>query len=486
MKLTRRSLIRAAGAAGVSMTFIGTASAGDGQARYLVNTRGKRAVGDIEDAGFDVESELAQGHVIRVVGPEDGEDDLKRLSSVQSAVADAIFEVNIPEAIEIVEEEPDAAHEGALFGANQWDKQVTEVPEALDYATGDGSLVAVIDTGVETTHPDLAANVELAELVTSLDPVPTDNTPEDNHGHGTHVSGIAAATGELGVFGTAPDAGIASFKVFVFTVIDGEVVLATTTGDILESIDRASEIGADAVNLSLGTLPIPPEGRAERFHTAYERVIQHATRQGTLVVASSGNSAANLQQGGFFTVPNSVAGAMSISASAPNDELTFYSNFGSNEIDVGAPGGGYEDLEKTLCAFEEWLDAGTPSLITLDPRVPGETGTLWLDEDGVPTNDSEAVVDRVDCTIPEWPVPFNFVFNAVNGGSWAWFAGTSMSAPQVAGLAALVRELNPDLNARQVEQAIKSGAEGVRGQNDQELGAGRINALNTVQDVADD
>ena len=484
MMRTRRSILASAGSVALSLTVIGTATAADDQTRYLLATRGNGAIENVEAAGFEVVAELAGGDVLRVTGPAGAAGDLGALSGVRAAVTDAVFEVGVPEAIETVDQLPDGVHEGAAFAENQWDKLVTEVPAALEYATGAGSLVGVIDTGVETTHPDLEDNVESAELVTSLDPIPGDDTPEDTHGHGTNVAGIAAATGALGVHGTAPEAGIASYKVFVLTEIEGEVVLATTTGDILESIDRAAAAGADAANLSLGTAPIPPQGNVGGFRTVYERVIQHATRAGTLVVASAGNDAANLQQGGYFTVPNSVAGAMSISATAPNDDLTYYSNFGTNEIDVGAPGGGYGSLEKTLCAYEEWLDAESPLLISLDPREPGQTGTLWLDESGVPTTNPDAVDESVNCIIPEWPVPFNFVFNAVDGESWAWFAGTSMSAPQVTGLAALVRELDPDRNARRVEQAIKRGAEGASGQADPEVGAGRINALQTVRDVA--
>lgn len=86
----------------------------------------------------------------------------------------------------------------------------------------------------------------------------------------------------------------------------------------------------------------------------------------------------------------------------------------------------------------------------------------------------------------DWPFPTNLVFNAVMADadgdsllefpSYAWFAGTSMAAPQVTGAAALVREMAPNANANQVEQAIEQGADLVRGKSDSELGAGRLNA----------
>ncbi|WP_343195723.1 S8 family serine peptidase [Halovivax sp.] len=278
----------------------------------------------------------------------------------------------------------------------------------------------------------------MSALFSSGDPI--DDHPWDEHYHGTHVAGTAAATGDVGVIGTAPDAELVSLKVFWFEEIDGEVVLTTTTADILAAITAAAAIDADAANMSLGTPPLDPQLNAAGIRVAYERVIQYASREGTAVVASAGNSDANLQQGGYFTVPNSTAGALSVSATGPNDERVFYSNYGTNEIDVGAPGGGYETLEKTL------------------EEDPAEVA---------------------------WPYPLNLVLSTIPGGEYAWLAGTSMAAPQVAGTVALVRELAPDANARQVEQAVKAGCEGVDGQSDSDTGAGRINAKNACERVDD-
>lgn len=73
------------------------------------------------------------------------------------------------------------------------------------------------------------------------------------------------------------------------------------------------------------------------------------------------------------------------------------------------------------------------------------------------------------------------VFSTVPGG-YAYFAGTSMAAPQVTGLVGLVRELDPDTNANQVENVIERGAEG-SGRGDPETGAGRINARRTVESL---
>ena len=530
--LPRRTLLKGIGAAGLSLAYAGKVSASeDGEdIQYLVV--GDDVTDAVERAGFTVKRELAGGEVLTVIGPEGSEDDLREIGAVDVAEPDAKFEIDLQDRMQQLQfdgenledvrpkdedderdpvergldwwedmEMPDAHglhdvsagdDEPAPSWPNQWDKQVSDVDEAHDYATGEGSTIAVIDTGILPTHPDLEDNINVEDSAlfeSALLPCFLD--PWDVEGHGTHVAGIAAASPGFddhpSVIGTAPDAELVSIRVFWLELC---FLLVTTTSDILAGIDHAAEVGADAANLSLGTDPIPPEANADGVRVAYEKVIQHATRQGTVVVASAGNSEANLQQGGYFTTPNSTAGAMSISSSDPADGLSEYSNFGTNEIDVGAPGGLYEDPEMSLCAYEEWLDAGEPALITDDPREPGETGTLWLDADGEPTANEGQREESIDCEIPEWPYPFNLVFNTYMdpftfAPTWSWLAGTSMAAPQVSGLAALVRELDPDANANQVESAIKHGCEGANGRSDPALGAGRLNALKTVEWVDD-
>ncbi|WP_458189143.1 S8 family peptidase [Haladaptatus sp. NG-WS-4] len=424
MKHDRRTFLKQVAAAGTALTVVDQVSA-DETARYVVVGSDSDVGDNVADAGFSVERELG-GNVLLV--DADDRTALENVTSVSEVAADQLLKLNAPEREEETTDEE-------LY-PRQWDKQVTEVPEAHERATGAGTRLAIIDTGVDFDHPDLESNVNesLSKLFKFGDI--TDDA-QDVYGHGTHVAGIAAASNEgtQGVVGTAPDAEIVSLRVFYYH--EGE--LYTTRGDILTAIDYAAEIGADAANMSLGTSPIPPEYNAGGLRTGYQRVIQSATRRGTLVVASAGNDAANLQQGGYFSLPNSVAGAMSVSATGPNDERVFYSNYGTDDIDVGAPGGGYETLEKTLS------------------------------------------------TDTEWPYPTNLVLSSVPpeiyGAYYAYFAGTSMAAPQVTGTAALLREVAPDANANQVENAIKSGADGVTGQSSADLGAGRLNAKGALDSL---
>lgn len=431
--INRRTVLKGIAGTGLTLTVSGIASANE-RTRYLVRIEQDRAADRIERAGYEIRNELAAGEVLLVEGPEDSQDDLRNIRGVQIAIPD--FEVRLEDPIG--EQEAGATRDQPEYWDRQWDKHVTDVERAHDIATGDGTTIAILDTGIDHTHPDLQnVNVEKSRSVYGGELRPHSGDP---HYHGTHVAGIAAGTGEEGIIGTAPDAELISLRVFTF----GEEEQPDFWSDLLLAIEYAADQGADAANMSIGTLEtLPPQVNAGGVRGVMQPVMHHATRQGTVVVASAGNHGESLQQGGSFTIPNSLSGVMSVSATGPNDELVFYSNWGINEIDVGAPGGGYETLERTL--------------------------------------DPEADVD--------WPYPTNLVLSSLPTaekdprvpGRYGYLGGTSMAAPQVAGAVALVKDAHPDLNAEQVENAIKQGADLVRGRGDSELGAGRLNVHDALK-----
>ncbi|AGB38647.1 S8 family peptidase [Natronococcus occultus] len=435
---SRRDVLRLLGTAGASLSFVGLASASDGRARYVAQTSNPMR---IERAGFEVLSELADGDVALVAGPEDATDDLAAVSGVSTAVPDFEVKLEGPAPAEadvepaVVDVDPDDVYEELL-----WDKQLQKVREAHEYATGAGRTVAILDTGVDEDHPDLNVDGDHSVVITDGEPV---QEVGDSGFHGTHVAGTAAGTGDVAMVGTAPDATIVSVRILGPDT--------GTWGDILAGMAYAAEIGADAANMSIGTVPIPPQAHAEGYNQLMQSVANTVTRDGTLLVGSAGNDDANLQQGGFFTLPNSLSGVFSISATTPTDLKTHYSNYGTNEIGVGAPGGGYETEERT---FEDE-----------DVEYP------W------PLN-------GVFSTVPDTGLlPDPYPDTTIAGEAYGWAMGTSMAAPQVSGLAALVRERDPTTNARQVESAIAHGAEGTNGRSNPDLAAGRINALRTVEDL---
>lgn len=492
---SRRDILKSAAAGATTLTFAGIVSGADGPDQYIVTAKGRGVRRKLEKEGFVVERELADGDVLLV----NGSGDPSSVKGVGEAVRNVRLRLERPELDETVEDPASETEDESLYPL-QWDKQTTNAAEAHETTTGDGTTIAIIDTGTDLDHPDLAPNVEPGALFRRVagggpedgvftgthndvrvpeDPLdegdevtdpdgnflgydpdafeidPNRDASDDVEGHGSHVSGIAAASvGEevlpefTGIAGTAPDATVVPHRVFYWELIEVEVngdtrevvVTSTTTADILAAIDFAANVlGVDSMNMSIGTPPLPPQLNSEGFRQAYRLVIQDAVNAGSVVVVSAGNSGTELNKGGVFTVPNSVPGAMSISATGPNDKRVFYSNYGANEISVGAPGGGYETLEKTL---------------------------------------SEET---------EWPFPTNLVISTtpldVYGARYAYFAGTSMAAPQVAGAAALVAAANPDLNANQVESAIENGTKKATGQQKDDLGAGVLDVAGAVEEA---
>jgi len=415
MNFERRTFVKGVAGLAATATITGTASAADGQTQYIVGANGNGVADAVTDAGFEVRHELADGDVLVAVGPSDAAADIESVKGVKAANPDLKLELDEPEVnTEAADETPPS--EGAALSDLQWDKEITDVFEAHEYATGEGTRVAIVDTGIDLNHPDLGnVNEELGQAFVADDDVP-EIGPDDSGSHGTHVAGTVGATGESGVVGTAPDTELIPVRVFP---AEG----GATFGDILAGIDYAAEIGADAANFSLGIPGVQqPGSELNKLKAEVQTVFQSAVRRGTVITGSAGNDSGSLQGSGF-TLPNSVPAAFTVSATSPADTLSFYSNFGTSDIDIAAPGGGYETLEKTL------------------------------------VEDPDAV---------EWPFPTNLVLSTipVEQGAYGYKAGTSMAAPQVAGLAALVRELEPNANASRIEQA--GDPEGRRGGERQE------------------
>lgn len=441
MERSRRSFVKSIGALGTTLTFAGFASASNGRTRYLAAAN-QGAATRVEAAGFEVLAELADGDVLLVAGPENASDDLEAVDDVSMAVRDFEVELELPIRSEnavpeqaTVPDDPDTVYDEIL-----WDKQIQQVREAHEHATGDGRTIAIIDTGIDHTHPDLDVDVSRS---TSIVEGQVDDHTGDVHFHGTHVAGIAAGTGSVGLLGTAPDATLVSIRVF------GDVLFATL-GDILAAMDYARNIDADVANLSLGVVQVP-QANAAQYRRLVEPLVNKVTRDGTLLVGAAGNADLDLQRGGWLALYAGIAGTLGISATSPNDAKAFYSNYGTNMIDVGAPGGGYDTKQKTLLQGPDLVKRPWP-LNGVFSAVP-DTGL----------------------------VPPPYVDTTIDGEAYAWLLGTSMAAPQVTGLAALVRELDEGASARQIENAIKHGAEGASGRSDPVLSAGRVNALNTVE-----
>ncbi|HEX3245914.1 MAG TPA: S8 family peptidase [Chloroflexota bacterium] len=159
-----------------------------------------------------------------------------------------------------------------LYRDYQWDLRRLEMESVWELAQGDPSvIVAVLDTGVDRDHPDLAPN-----LLSGFDFVNDDPDPSDDGTHGTHVAGIIAAVGNNGegVTGMAPRSRVLPVKVLDSQGLGPDVAVA-------KGIIYAVEQGARIINVSSGT-PFPS--------LALKEAVEYADRRGALIVAAAGNT----------------------------------------------------------------------------------------------------------------------------------------------------------------------------------------------------
>ncbi len=222
--------------------------------------------------------------------------------------------------------------------ANQWAPQRIEAPAAWQIAAGDPSVViAVVDTGVDYQHSELWPNLwkrkgevpgnnvdddgnSYVDDVYGWDFFNNDADPMDDHFHGTHVAGIAAAAptdNPQGLVGVCPRCRIMPVKVLDSTG-------SSTLDKVASGIIYAADSGARVINLSLG---------AAFGGTALEEAVNYAWNKGALVVAAAGNN------GDATPVyPAAYANALAVAASNSEDWHSCFSNYGPDYIAVTAPG----------------------------------------------------------------------------------------------------------------------------------------------------
>lgn len=197
-------------------------------------------------------------------------------------------------------------------------------PEAWDILQATSVIVAVIDSGVDISHPDLAAN-----LIAGYDFIENDNIPNDLNGHGTHVAGIIGAVGNnaTGITGVSW-----SVKVMPLKVLDqiGEGTIA----DIIEAIDYAAQNNARIINMSFSG-PDPSQFLYESI-SSYPNVlfVAAAGNGGEDNLGDNNDNPLYSEYPASFDLPNII----SVAASDQDDNLTYFSNYGLTSVDVAAPG----------------------------------------------------------------------------------------------------------------------------------------------------
>lgn len=306
--------------------------------------------------------------------------------------------------------------------SKQWAHPLMQSAAAWDIHTGSTTVViAVIDSGVDTGHPDLAG-----KIVTGYDFVANDSDPRDENGHGTHVAGIAAAIthNSVGVAGMSWGA-----RIMPVRVLDASG--SGTSSNIISAINWASSHGAKVLNLSLGG----------PYYSVYvQNAVTAAHNAGSLVIAAMGNCRT---AGGGCAVANPTSypaaynNVMAVAATGPGPTETYayYSQYGSH-CDIAAPGGAMTYLH--------------------DPN-------------------------GIYSTMPTYTVDMTgdgFYLN------YDYLQGTSMAAPYVSGLAALIWSVAPSSTPAQVQQTMQNTAVDLGAAGwDVNYGHGRINALAALQSV---
>jgi thermitase len=208
---------------------------------------------------------------------------------------------------------------------NQWGLTTTRFSGAWNDAKGGGAKVAIVDSGVYSEHPDIG------RIIAQRDFVEGDAVADDDYGHGTHVTGIAAALTDngKGVAGGCFECGLLIAKVMGARAF-------TTDSRIVEGINWSVNQGADVVNLSLGG-----PGNSSVLRTAVNR----AYGQGAVVVAAAGNDGRKVPR-----YPAAYSKVIAVSATTADGRLAPFSTRG-DWVDLAAPGtnilstsnsGGYE------------------------------------------------------------------------------------------------------------------------------------------------
>src|SRR4051812_29158833 len=204
----------------------------------------------------------------------------------------------------------------------QWHLKQIGMPEAWKLADGNGVIVAVLDTGVafedyKTFHllPDLKG----ITFVEPFDFVGNTKHANDDHGHGSHVTGTIAQVTDngIGVAGVARNVRIMPLK-----VLSGSG--SGSVAGIADAIRYAADKGAKVINMSLGgAFP----------STVLKKAVAYAHAKGVIVVCAAGNDGR-----GKVGYPAAYPGAVAVAATQFDEATTFYSNWGK-EIDIAAPGG---------------------------------------------------------------------------------------------------------------------------------------------------
>ena len=358
----------------------------------------------------------------------------------------------------------------------QWDMRQIDVAEAHAITTGDpGIVVGVLDTGISSTHPDLATQIAKDKSASCLGGVvntaeaawnPTTST------HGTHVAGtIAAAINGVGIAGVAPGVKVASVKVVTDA---GFIYPEAAVCGFIWAAEQGMQITNNSYFIDPWEFNCRNDPRQRPVWQAVQRAIRYSQSQGVLNIASAGNSNVDLQHkfidsgspndgsgpvetrlinGACLDLQAEAPGVVTVSAVGTERLKSYYSSYGQGVVDVSAPGG--------------------------DTRQPNPAVSTT----------ANAILSTTINTVTR-----------VNG--WGYLQGTSMAAPHAAGVAALALSAHPGLQPGALASLLERTseplpcpegiynprpgldqflAECTGGNRNGFYGAGEVNAFNAVK-----
>ena len=305
---------------------------------------------------------------------------------------------------------------------DNWAPDVINLPEAWDITTGSSNVVVgVIDSGIDATHPELSNCVD---VYSSYDYVTgTGGQSIDPNGHGTHIAGIIAAThNSYGIAGVCPDVTLVSFRVFNENGVGYSSSVAC-------AIDDAESMGIPILTMSAGW----GTKHGEMFGILYAYALENKISDyDGLFVCAAGNdnlnldSVVNIEYPAEYVLDNLI----SVGASTINDCKDDNSNYGSSTVDIFAPGSDILScFPRTLCLAGNCTDSDTEICVA--------TGYHSL-------------------------------------------SGTSMAAPYVTGVAALLLSIHPELTPEEIKEVILDTADPVLSLSDYCVCGGRLNAYDAL------
>lgn len=441
-----------------------------------------------------------------------------------------------------------------------------DAPEAWNLSTGSNDVVvAVFDTGVDYTHPDLAPN-----MWTNTNENPSDGLDNDSNGyvndlygvntaysgyqsgnpmdideHGTHVAGTIGAKGNNaeGVTGVNWTVKIMAINIFKFEAGYSDPV--TYDSDIIEGINYILEMKSRGANVVATNNSYGGSEFGLSMHTA----INNLKNSNILFIAAAGNDNSNNDNTPFYPANYDVDNVISVAATNSSDNLAAFSNYGESTVDIAAPGSNIFSTIHPISGTQATINTGTSSYEAFGLEYAGFTNnsgitaTLYNCSKGMSSDDfplnvngNIALIERGDITFAtkvtnaqnagaigaiiynnsptssynsftlstpgNWiPVvsisqadgqslvatgtPSVTLINKLSDSPYKYMSGTSMAAPHVTGLAALIADYHPEYNYLDIKNAILSSGDAKGSLSGKTFTGARINAYNALTlDVA--